>query len=108
MCDEDLNTLLTSLCVLVDDHVIPPRTGRGRRPALPDSELICLHVRADAEMLGMFPDMLTQSGYHRRLKSAEPLLREAILLLATCCPSWFDDLWITDATPCRAGCPGRR
>jgi hypothetical protein len=121
---KDLNTLLISLYVLVDDQVIPPRTGRGRRPELPDSELICSvaqvllgfhrerrwvrHVRADAELLGVFPDMLTQSGYHRRLKSAEPLLRKAILLLATCCPSWFDDLWITDATRCRAGCPGRR
>jgi hypothetical protein len=117
---KDLNTLLTSLYVLVDDHVIPARTGRGRRPALTDSELICLavaqvllgfhrerrwvrHVRADAELLGMFPDMLTQSGYHRRLKSAEPLLRKAILFLATCCPLWFDDLWITDATPLPCG-----
>jgi hypothetical protein len=117
---KDLNTLLISLYVLVDDHVIPPRTGRGRRPELTDSELICLavaqvllgfhrerrwvrHVRADAELLGTFPDMLTQSGYHRRLKSAEPLLRKAILLLATCCPSWFDDLWITDATPLPCG-----
>lgn len=43
--------------------------------------------------------MPTQSGYRRRLKSAEPLLRKAILVLASCCPSWFDDLWITDATP---------
>jgi hypothetical protein len=40
----DLNTLLTALYVLVDDHVVPPRTGRGRRPELTDSELITLAV----------------------------------------------------------------
>jgi hypothetical protein len=31
------------------------------------------HVHADAELLGMFPDMHTQSSYHKRLKAAEPL-----------------------------------
>jgi hypothetical protein len=84
---KDLNTLLTTLYVLVDDHIAPPRTGRGRRPDLTDSELICLavaqillgypnerrwvrHVHATPELLAMFPDMLTQSGYHKRLKTA--------------------------------------
>jgi hypothetical protein len=117
---KDLNTLLTALYVLVDDLVVPARVGRGRRPDLTDSELICLavaqimlgyhnerrwvrHVHADAELLGMFPDMLTQSGYHKRLKTAEPLLCKAILTLAACCPSWFDDLWMTDATPVPCG-----
>jgi hypothetical protein len=38
----NLNTLLTALYVLVDDLVVPPRTGRGRRPQLTDSELITL------------------------------------------------------------------
>ena len=51
----------------------------------------------------MFPAMLTQSGYHRRLKTAEPLLCKAIITLAACCPSWFDDLWMTDATPVPCG-----
>jgi len=114
-----LDTLLTALYVLVDDHVVPPRTGRGHRPDLTDSELICLavaqillgyhnerrwvrHVHNTPTLLGMFPDMLTQSGYHRRLKTAQPLLCKAIITLAVCCPSWFDDLWMTDATavPC--------
>jgi hypothetical protein len=114
-----LNTLLTTLYVLVDDHVVAPRVGRGHRPDLTDSELICLavaqvllghhnerrwvrHVHATPDLLAMFPAMLTQSGYHRRLKTAQPLLCKAIITLAACCPSWFDDLWITDATavPC--------
>ena len=51
----------------------------------------------------MFPALLTQSGYHKRLKTARPLLCKAILTLAACCPSWFDDLWITDATPLPCG-----
>ncbi len=47
--------------------------------------------------------MLTESAYHKRLKMAQPLLGKAILVLAVCCPSWFDDLWITDATAVLCG-----
>src|SRR5664280_399761 len=36
---EDLDTLLTALYVEIDDHVAPPRQGRGRRPRLTDAEL---------------------------------------------------------------------
>jgi hypothetical protein len=117
---KELNTLLTALYVLVDDHVVPPRVGRGRRPELTDSELITLavaqvlqrcpserrwirHIWAASEWREMFPAMLTQSGYHKRLKAAQPLLCRAILTIAACCPSWFDDLWITDATPVPCG-----
>ena len=116
---KDLDTLLTALYVLIDDHVVPPRTGRGRRPELTDSELLCLavaqvllgyhrerrwirHIHSDPQWRTMFPYLPKQSGYHKRLKNAEPLLCKTILTLAACCPSWFDDLWITDATavPC--------
>jgi hypothetical protein len=117
---KDLNTLLTSLYVLVDDYVVPARSGRGRRPEPTDSELICpavaqmllgyhcerrwvRHVRTDPELLGMFPRMPTQSAYHKRLQTARPLLSKAILVLAARCPSWFDDLWITDAIPVPCG-----
>lgn len=116
---KELNTLLTALYVLIDDHIVPPRTGRGRRPELTDSELITMavaqvlhhydserrwirHIHADPEWRAMFPTMLTQSGYHKRLKTAHSLLCKAILTLAMHCPSWSDDMWITDATavPC--------
>jgi Transposase DDE domain len=117
---KELNTLLTALYVLIDDHVVPPRTGRGRRPELTDSELITMavaqvlhrydserrwirHIHADPAWRAMFPTMLAQSGYHKRLKTAQPLLSKAILTLAMCCPSWFDDMWITDATPVPCG-----
>jgi hypothetical protein len=117
---KDLDTLLTALYVLIDDHVAPPRTGRGRRPDLTDSELLCLavaqvllgyhrerrwirHIHSDPQWRTMFPHLPKQSGYHKRLKNAEPLLCKTILTLAACCPSWFDDLWITDATPVPCG-----
>ena len=116
----DLNTLLTALYVLVDDHVVAPRTGRGRRPRLTDSELITLaaaqvllrfdserrwirHLHADPRWREWFAHLPGQSGYHKRLKAAEPLLCKTILVLAMCCPSWFDDMWITDATPVPCG-----
>lgn len=117
---KELDTLLTALYVLIDDHVVPPRTGRGRRPELTDGELLCLavaqvflgyhrerrwirHIHSDPQWRAMFPYLPEQSGYHKRLKNAEPLLCKTILTLAACCPSWFDDLWMTDATPVPCG-----
>jgi len=41
---KELNTLLTAIYVLVDDHVITPRAGRGKRPMLSDSDLVTLAV----------------------------------------------------------------
>ncbi len=117
---KDRDTLLTALYVFIDDHVVPPRTGRGRRPLLTDSELICLavaqvllrfdserrwirHIHSDQQWRGMFPYLPKQSGYNKRLRNIYPLLCKTILALASCCPSFFDDLWITDATPVPCG-----
>lgn len=115
----ELSTLLTALYVFIDDHVAPPRTGRGRRPELSDSELVTLavaqvllgfsserrwirYLRGNAWLRAMFPCLPGQSGYHKRLKKARPLLARAIVALAWQCPSWFDDMWMTDAcaVPC--------
>ena len=41
---KDLDTLLTALYVEIDDHVVPARDGRGRRPRLSDAELLTLAV----------------------------------------------------------------
>lgn len=117
---KDLDTLLTALYVLIDDHVVAPRTGRGRRPELTDSELITLavahvllghhserrwirHIHNDPQLRAMFPVLLGQSGYNKRLRATQSLLSKAIRVLAAQCPSWFDDLWITDATPLPCG-----
>lgn len=62
------------------------------------------HLHAGAQWRAMFPYLPTQSGYHKRLKAARSLLGRAIVLVAEQCPSWFDDVWMTDATavPCAA------
>ncbi|NEE04810.1 IS982 family transposase [Phytoactinopolyspora halotolerans] len=117
---KELNTLLTALYVLIDDHVAPSRTGRGRRPELSDAELVTLavaqvllgydcerrwvrHIRSSPQWQQMFPYLPEQSGYHKRLKKARPLLGRALLLIAEQCPSWYDDVWMTDATPVPCG-----
>jgi hypothetical protein len=61
------------------------------------------HLHSSPQWQTMFPYLLNQSGYHKRLKNAQPLLCKAILVLASCCPSWFDDMWMTDATPIPCG-----
>ena len=61
------------------------------------------HVHSDPELRAMFPHVPQQPGYNKRLRDAHPLLCRTILTLAGCCPSWFDDLWITDATPVPCG-----
>jgi len=117
---KELDTLLTALYVLIDDYVVPARAGRGRRPEFTDSELLTLavaqvllrydgerrwmrHVHSNPELHAMFPHVPKQSGYNKRLRGAQPLLCKTIIALAMCCPSWFDDLWITDATPVPCG-----
>jgi hypothetical protein len=52
------------------------------------------HIHSDPQWRTLFPYLPNQSGYHKRLKNAEPLLRKAILALALCCPSWFDGLYL--------------
>jgi hypothetical protein len=61
------------------------------------------HLHTDPELRGMFTYLPNQPGYHKRLVAAYPLLCRAILAVAAWCPSWFGDLWITDATPVPCG-----
>lgn len=114
----DLDALLTALYVEIDDHVVPARRGRGRRPLLTDAELICLAVAQallgiDGEhrwirfaycRLGhLFRYLPKQPGYHKRLVAAAPLLAATITHLARVAPSWCDDLRLIDATPVPCG-----
>ena len=78
----DLDTLLTALYVLIDDHVIPSgRRGPGRPKKLSDAELVCLAVaqvllgaRSEHHWLRLcytrlghlFPYLPHQPGYHKR------------------------------------------
>jgi hypothetical protein len=115
----NLDTLLTALYVLVDDHVVPPQRRRPGRPKkLSDAELVCLAVaqvllgaRSEHHWLRMcygrlghlFPYLPNQPGYHKRVKAAAPLIARTTLVLATSCPSWWDELRLFDATPVPCG-----
>ena len=114
----DLDALLTALYVEIDDHVVPPRRGRGRRPRLTDAELVCLAVAqvllgfdterrwmrfASCRLGHLFRYLPKQPGYHKRLKAAAPLLAAAITHLARISPSWCDSLRLIDATPLPCG-----
>jgi hypothetical protein len=115
----DLDTLLTALYVLIDDHIIesgPRRPGGPKK--LSDAELVCLAVaqvllgaRSEHHWLRMcygrlghlFPYLPKQPGYHKRLKAAAPLICKTTRYLAALCPSFTDGLRLLDATPVPCG-----
>jgi hypothetical protein len=109
----DLDALLISLYVLVDD-LLPARRRFGRPVRISDSELICLAVaqvlldcpnerrflRLAKQRLGhLFPYIPGQSGFNKRLRALGPQLLEAIALLARLSPSFCDRLRLLDSTP---------
>lgn len=109
----ELDTLLTALYVKIDDDLGLVRR-LGRPPRLTDAELITLAVaqallgiasetrwlRTVALRLpGAFPYLPGQSGYNKRLRRAEPLIRQATRLLAADTDLWHDDVWLVDSTP---------
>jgi hypothetical protein len=110
----DLDALLISLYVLVDD-LLPARRRRLGRPVLiSDSELICLAIaqvlldcpnerrflRLARTRLGhLFPYIPGQSGFNKRLRQLAPQLVEAISVLARLSPSFCDRLRLLDSTP---------
>lgn len=70
-----------------NDHVVPTRHGRGRRPRLTDAELVTLAVAqallgyhsehrwirfALVNLPGMSRYMSKHPGYHKRLKATQP------------------------------------
>jgi len=97
----DLDTLLTALYVELTDRIIPSRgsgrRGPGKPPEVTGAELVCLAVaqvllryddelhwlRAAAKQAGhLFPRLLGQSEYNRRLKALAPLMEAALRWLA--------------------------
>lgn len=118
-----LNTLLTTLYVYLEDHVLPDlgvsRDRRpGRKPVLSDAELLCLAVAqhllgfssesrwirySRTHLSGMFPGIPGQSGYNKRLRAAGPVIAAAITALARDTPSWHEVLRLVDSTPVPCG-----
>jgi hypothetical protein len=110
----DLDALLISLYVLVDDLLPARRRRLGRPVRISDSELICLAIaqvlldcpnerrflRLARQRLGhLFPYIPGQSGFNKRLRQLAPQLVEAVTLLARLSPSFCDRLRLLDSTP---------
>ena len=121
--NNDLNTLLTTLYVFLDDRILPGiglsrNHVRGRKPRLFDAELLCLIVAqhllqfdsetrwiryAHTHLRHMFPTLPGQSGYNKRVRAAGPLIAMVITALAQDTPSWHGLLRLVDSTPVPAG-----
>ena len=119
----DLNTLLTTLYVHLDDRILPAigfsrDNHPGRKPLLNDVELICLVVaqhllgiaserrwltHAHANLKDMFPNLPQQSGWSKRVRQASRLLSPVITELARDTPSWAEITRLVDSTPIPCG-----
>ena len=113
-----LDALATALYVCIDDFLGPRRRGPGRPPKLSDSELICLAVCQvllgmpnDRQFLALarwrlahlFPQLIDQSNYNRRLRALAPQVARSINYLAYISPSFCDRLRLLDSTPVPCG-----
>jgi hypothetical protein len=119
----DLDTLLIALYVELTDRIIPAlrpprRAGPGRPPQVTDAELVCLAVAqvllryndehhwlraAPARVGHLFPRLLSQSEYNRRLRGAADLLEASLRWLATHTPATAELLRLVDGTPVPCG-----
>lgn len=112
--EANLDALLCAVYVLLDE-MLPPRTRRsGPPPQVTDAELICLAIaqvllgyrserhwlRAARKHVGhLFPRILDQSGYTRRVRQLGPQLMEAVLLFAHVSGADVDGVKLIDSTP---------
>jgi hypothetical protein len=117
----DLDTLLVALYVELTDQIIPrlrPRRGPGRPPQVTDAELVCLAVaqvllryhdehhwlRAAPSRVGhLFPRLLSQPEYNRRLRGVADLMEAALRWLADHTPASAELLRLLDGTPVPCG-----
>lgn len=114
--DADLDTLLIALYVALTDDIIPSlglARGPGRAPEVTDAELVCLAVaqahhgyvrerqwlRKAPKLVGhLFPRLLCQSEYNRRLRSLNGLMLAAMRWLARGTDSVHDTVRLIDGT----------
>jgi hypothetical protein len=113
-----LDALVIGLYVELDDFLGPRHRGPGRPPKLTDAELITLAVAQvllampnDRQFLALaghrlghlFPLLIDQSGYNRRLRRLAPEIGRCISYLAFVSPSFCDQLRLLDSTPVPCG-----
>ena len=119
----DLDTLLVALYVELTDRIIPwlrpqPSSSPGRPPVVTDAELVCLAVAqvllryhdehhwlraAPARVGHLFPRLLSQSAYNRRLRQTADLMEAALRWLADHTPASAELLRLLDGTPLVCG-----
>jgi hypothetical protein len=118
--DADLDTLATALYVRVDDMLkdapgrVPARPAGGFPPRLTDAELITLAVLqaltghtsearwlrfASTRLRHLFPYLLAQPGYNKRLRKLAGTIGWLIGALGRDTSLFTDDLWVVDSTP---------
>lgn len=116
----DLDTLATALYVRIDDELkarpelCPWRPRVGIAPKITDAELITLAViqavlgyhnesrwirYARTGLAHLFPYLPGQSGYNKRLRALETVLRHIIAVLVTDTGLWRDPVRLADSTP---------
>jgi hypothetical protein len=97
----------------------PVRPAGGIPVTLSDAEVLTLAVMsallgftserrwlryADRNLAGMFPRMIGQSGWNKRVRKAFFLFIRVIRMLAMDTSLWSDDVWVVDSTPVQCGC----
>lgn len=118
--DADLDTLATALYVRVDDLLkdaperVPARPRTGFPPRLSDAELVTLSVMqallghtsearwlrfAGKRLRHLFPYLLQQPGYNRRLRKLAATIGWLVGVLGQDTSVWSDDVWVVDSTP---------
>lgn len=111
--EANLDALLTALYSVLDE-ALPRKRQRGPAPAVTDAEMICMAVaqvllgyprervwlrNARRQVGHLFPRILDQSGYTRRLRRLGPEIIEAIGLVAHISDAWCDRVRLVDSTP---------
>jgi hypothetical protein len=114
--DIDLDTLLIALYVALTDEILPSLkspAGPGRPAEVSDAELLCLAVaqahhgyvkerawlRVAPRLVGhLFPRLLCQSEYNRRLRSLSAVMLATMRWLARHTDSVYDRVRLIDGT----------
>ena len=97
----------------------PVRPATSTPLTLSDAELLTMAVMsallgftserrwlryADKELAGMFPRMIGQSGWNKRVRKAFFLFIRVIRMLAMDTSLWSDDVRVVDSAPVQCGC----
>ncbi|MGH3183003.1 MAG: IS982 family transposase, partial [Streptosporangiaceae bacterium] len=122
--NKEIETLATALYVKIDDmlkdwpDLAPERPVDSFVPTLGDAGLLTMAVMSALlgftserrwlryvreNLAGMFPRLIGQSGYNKRVRKAFFLFIRVIRMLAMDTSLWSDDVQLVDSTPVECG-----